>query len=162
LKTAPTIGKNIIPKNPLPILLDIRYNPLMKKISPNAPCPCGSRQKYKKCCLIYHKGKNPKTALLLMRSRYSAYAVGNSSYIVKTTHPNNANYTTNIIAWKANIEVFCRDTEFLGLEIIETIETEGESFVTFRAKLSSGDMVERSRFLEIGNQWLYESGNFIE
>ncbi len=97
-----------------------------------------------------------------MRSRYSAYAVGNSSYIVKTTHPNNANYTTNIIAWKANIEVFCRDTEFLGLEIIETIETEGESFVTFRAKLSSGDMVERSRFLEIGNQWLYESGNFIE
>ncbi len=134
----------------------------MKKISPNAPCPCGSRQKYKKCCLIYHQGAKPKTALLLMRSRYSAYAVGNSSYLVKTTHPDNVDYSSNTVAWIASIEGFCQDTEFLGLKIINTIETKEESFVTFRAELSSGEIMERSRFLKIKNQWLYESGDFRE
>ena len=64
----------------------------MKRISPNTLCPCGSKTKYKKCCAIYHKGAVPKTALLLMKSRYSAYAVNNSAYIVKTTHPNNPDY----------------------------------------------------------------------
>ena len=134
----------------------------MKKISPNAPCPCGSHKKYKKCCLIYHKGAIPKNALILMRSRYSAYAVGNSSYIIKTTHPNNADYSSDIVAWKASINSFCQDTEFLKLEISSAIEIGDESFVTFRAKLSSGEMVEKSRFLKVDNQWLYESGDFRE
>ena len=132
----------------------------MKKTSPNAPCPCGSKNKYKKCCQAYHKGAKAKTALLLMKSRYSAYAVGNSSYIVKTTHPNNPDFTDNIKAWKESIESFCEATDFLGLEILEFVDGEKEAFVTFKAKLSSGDMVERSRFLKEGGEWLYESGEF--
>ena len=132
----------------------------MKKISPNAPCPCGSHQKYKKCCLVYHKGANPKTALLLMRSRYTAYAVGDSAYIIKTTHVDNVNYNHDIGIWRDDIEIFCRETEFLGLEIIEIIEGENESFITFRARLSSGDMMENSRFLKLKEQWLYISGDF--
>ena len=130
----------------------------MKKTSPNSPCPCGSKNKYKKCCLIFHKGAKPKTALLLMKSRYSAYAVGNATYIVNTTHKNNSDHIEDIKAWKESIKIFCKNTEFLDLEILDFVEGEEEAFVTFRASLSSGDMTEKSRFLKVDNRWLYENG----
>jgi len=130
----------------------------MKKISPNSSCPCGSNNKYKKCCAIYHKGAVPKTALLLMKSRYSAYACNHASYIIKTTHPNNSDYTTETKSWKESIESFSKTTEFLALEVVEFIDGEDEAFVTFKAELSSGDMIEKSRFLKVNNFWLYESG----
>ena len=130
----------------------------MKKIRPNDLCPCGSNNKYKKCCAIYHKGAVAKTALLLMKSRYSAYACNQASYIIKTTHPNNSDYTTETKCWKESIEAFSKTTEFLSLEILEFIDGEGEAFVTFKAKLSSGDMIEKSRFLKVNNFWLYKSG----
>jgi DNA-binding SARP family transcriptional activator len=34
----------------------------MTKISLNAPCPCGSGRKYKRCCLPKQKGAKPKAA----------------------------------------------------------------------------------------------------
>ena len=132
----------------------------MKKIRPNDLCPCGSNNKYKKCCSIYHKGAVPKTALLLMKSRYSAYASNQASYIIQTTHPNNADYTTETKTWKESIEAFSKATDFLALEIVEFIEGEEESYVQFKANLSSGEMTEKSRFLKVNNAWLYESGEF--
>lgn len=131
----------------------------MKKTTPNTPCPCGSRIKYKKCCAIYHKGALAETALELMKSRYVAYAVGDASYIIKTTHPNNPDYSEDTKSWKESIELFSNKTEFLGLEIVEFIDGEEEAFVTFKAKLSSGDMEEKSRFLKVNGRWFYESGS---
>ena len=130
----------------------------MKKTSPNSPCPCSSKNKYKKCCLIYHKGTKPKTALLLMKSRYAAFAVDDARYIVKTTHENNPDFTTDVQIWKEGIKSFTTNTEFLGLEILEFIDGEKEAYVTFKASLSSGDMTEKSRFLKVDGLWLYESG----
>ncbi len=43
------------------------------KVLINSACPCGSKNKYKRCCQIFHKGGIPKTALELMKSRYVAY-----------------------------------------------------------------------------------------
>lgn len=130
----------------------------MKKTSPNAPCPCASKNKYKKCCQIYHKGAKAKNALLLMKSRYSAYAVGESAYIIKTTHENNVQYMEDTKAWGESIDLFCKETEFQGLEILEFTDGEEEAFVTFKAKLSSGEMLEKSRFLKVDGMWLYENG----
>ena len=132
----------------------------MKKITQNALCPCGSKIKYKRCCAVYHKGAVAKTALLLMKSRYSAYATANSAYIIKTTHPNNDDYTIDTKAWKKSIEIFSKTTDFLSLEILEFIDGEKEAFVTFKAELSSGTMIEKSRFLKVNGSWLYESGEF--
>lgn len=132
----------------------------MAKFSPNFPCPCGSGQKYKKCCAPYHKGAIPKNALLLMKSRYSAYAVGNSGYIIKTTHPNNSDYTEDTKAWKRSIDLFCQKTQFQGLKILEWIDGEEEAFVTFKALLSSGALTEKSRFLKVDKRWLYRNGDF--
>jgi len=132
----------------------------MQKPNPNTSCPCGSLKKYKKCCAIYHKGTSAETALLLMRSRYSAYAIGDSNYIIKTTHYDNPDYTQDTMTWRESIDYFCKHTEFLGLEIIEFIDGEDEAYVTFRAKLSTGDLLEKSRFLKVDGNWLYVDGEF--
>ncbi len=43
-------------------------------------CPCNSRKKYRDCCKILHDGGFPESALALMRSRYSAYALDRPGY----------------------------------------------------------------------------------
>ena len=130
----------------------------MARISPNSPCPCGSKKKYKKCCGIYHKGVFAPNALALMKSRYSAYAAGNSDYIIKTTHPHNPDYTAETVTWKKEIGLFAAHTEFLGLKIIEVIDGEEEAYVTFEASLSSGPLHDKSRFLKHEGRWLYLDG----
>lgn len=96
-----------------------------------------------------------------MKSRYSAYAVGESSYLVKTTHEDNEQYMDDVKAWRQSIEAFTKETQFLGLEILAFIEGEKESFVTFKALLSSGEMIEKSRFLKVDKRWLYERGEIF-
>jgi SEC-C motif-containing protein len=130
----------------------------MVKASPNLPCPCGSRQKYKKCCQKYHKGALPATAEALMRSRYSAYALGLVTYIMKTTHPDNTDYTENTAQWKKEIMEFCETTSFLGLKILSSQTFQTEAFVTFEAMLSSGILREKSRFIRKDKRWLYIEG----
>jgi len=93
-----------------------------------------------------------------MKSRYSAFASGNAKYIIDTTHPNNPDFTSDIKAWLTSIMEFSKHTEFLSLEILEFIEADEEAFVTFKATLSGGDMVEKSRFLKVNGSWFYESG----
>lgn len=134
----------------------------MAHFSTNILCPCGSGIKYKKCCQKYHKGAYPPTALLLMKSRYSAYALKQSLYIIKTTHPQNSDYTTQIHEWKKSIERFSEETDFLGLKIIEVIEEtkSDEAYVTFHAFLSTGELREKSHFLKVADQWLYLDGLF--
>jgi SEC-C motif domain protein len=127
------------------------------KISSNALCPCHSGKKYKQCCLPHHKGSLPPTALKLMRSRYSAYALHLADYIIHTTHPNNPDYTNETAIWKKSILEFSQNTQFLGLKILEFIDGEEEAFVTFEAKLDNGILKEKSRFLKIEGKWLYES-----
>jgi len=133
----------------------------MQKPTQNLSCPCSSGIKYKKCCQKYHKGALPANAELLMRSRYSAFAFGLADYIIKTTHPDNSDYTSNIQQWKNDILIFSKGTSFLGLKIIDFTDGEDEAFVTFEASLSSGVLKEKSRFLKEKGKWLYVDGEFI-
>lgn len=55
-------------------------------------CPCGSRLAYAECCGPLHQGRSTgaataATAEQLMRSRYSAFAVGDVDYLLRTWHP---------------------------------------------------------------------------
>ena len=128
------------------------------KLSVNSPCPCGSGTKYKKCCQRYHKGALALDALTLMKSRYSAYATGNADYIIKTTHPDNSDYTEDIRSWKASIVEFSSHTAFEGLRILSYDRGEEEAFVTFEARLSSALLKEKSRFLKVSGRWFYVDG----
>ena len=52
-----------------------------------ATCPCGSRRVYEECCEPFHLGAAAPTAEALMRSRYSAFALGLAPYLLRTWHP---------------------------------------------------------------------------
>src|SRR3954471_18832380 len=110
----------------------------MTKISVNASCPCGSRAKFKRCCLRFHQGLVPGSALELMKSRYSAYAVGDAEYIINTTHPRCPEYDGDRRRWVESIARFSRETEFEGLTILAFVEGATQASVTFRAQLRQG------------------------
>ena len=135
----------------------------MKRISINSPCPCGSRDKYKKCCQKFHKGALVPNPLLLMKSRYSAYAIGNSKYIIDTTHPNSSEYMEDKTLWQNSILEFSKNTQFISLEILEYIPPKNNiAYVTFKAQFQDSKMIEKSRFLLENGKWLYENAVFIE
>lgn len=121
-------------------------------------CPCCSGKSYAECCQPYHESKAPETALLLMRSRYSAYALALAPYIIATTHPDHPDFKKNRAEWTKEILEFSKTTQFKKLEIVES----EEKFVTFRAYLEQGGepftLTEKSRFEKINNKWLYIDG----
>ena len=50
------------------------------------PCPCGSGRTYAQCCEPLHDGAPAPTAQALMRSRYTAFVVGDEDYLFRTWH----------------------------------------------------------------------------
>jgi len=129
---------------------------MSKKYSPNSLCPCGSSKKYKKCCAIFHKGKNALSALELMKSRFSAFAIGEIDYIIKTaTNQNDYN----------DLESFSKECDFKKLEILEFIDSQTKAYVTFKATIfcnnHDNSFIEKSTFIKKDDRWLYESGEFI-
>ena len=135
------------------------------KISPNNPCPCCSGKKYKKCCKIFHDGQNPRTAQELMRSRYCAFSIKKAQYIIDTTHQENSDFTHDLEQWRDSILDFCSNTKFEAMEIIDFIDGQTQSFVTFKAALiqknTDASFCEKSRFLKTNNKWLYIDGEFL-
>src|SRR5262245_12717464 len=91
----------------------------MTTINKYADCPCRSGKPYNNCCRPYHTGTVAPNALLLMRSRYTAYALDNVSYLIATSHPEFEEYTEDTDKWKEELRAFCDATQFEGLEIKE-------------------------------------------
>ncbi len=135
------------------------------KISGNSFCPCGSLKKYKKCCKVFHEGDSAKNALELMKSRYSAYAANNASYLMETTHRENPDYSSDIKTWEETLHDYFDHTSFEGLEIYDFVDGENEAYVTFKATISQGaidaSFVEKSKFVKVNGKWFYHSGKFI-
>ena len=91
-----------------------------------------------------------------MRSRYSAYAVGEAGHLVRTWHPRHR-----------PDEVLVDDgTEWTGLSIDEVAAggaDDVEGVVAFRARWrrgpQRGELAERSRFVRRGGRWTYLDGD---
>lgn len=126
-------------------------------------CPCCSGQSYDDCCSPYHQGKQPENALLLMRSRYSAYALNNADYIVRTTHPRNPAVLQNLQRWKEEILHFAMNTDFERLEVLDFKEQGDHATVIFIAHLKQNGVdasfTERSYFSKAEGKWLYVNGD---
>jgi SEC-C motif-containing protein len=57
-------------------------------ITAGTRCPCGTGENYDNCCGPLHTGdRTAATAEQLMRSRFSAFAVGDTAYLLATWHP---------------------------------------------------------------------------
>jgi len=79
-------------------------------------CPCGSSKEYAKCCEPFIKGKSKApTAEALMRSRYTAFAVGELDYVLQTHHLETRGELDieGVRSWALN-------SQWQGLEILST------------------------------------------
>ncbi|WP_422133511.1 YchJ family protein [Endozoicomonas sp. ALD040] len=78
-------------------------------------CPCGSGQTYKACCGPYHSGQAAPTAEALMRSRFSAYYLKNTDYLLATTWQRQINGLD-----KADIHRETDATRWTRLDLVST------------------------------------------
>lgn len=87
----------------------------MNNLDSQSACPCDSSQKFINCCGPYISGeKAAPTAEALMRSRYSAYVVGNIDYIKKTLAPESQGDFDTVAAKK-----WARESTWKGLKILK-------------------------------------------
>lgn len=126
------------------------------------PCPCRSEDTdpspYTACCQIWHNGlaevKHAPTAEALMRSRYSAYAVGLINYLLATWYPETAPGELELspIKWTA-------------LEVLHAEETGDAGVVEFIARFKvngkAQKMHEISRFVRQAGRWYYIDGQMM-
>ena len=132
----------------------------------HATCPCGSGKAYLTCCKVFHDGTLPQTALELMKSRFTAFAVGNSDYIIDTTHKDNVEYSDDMEALKGAIDNVIASTSYKKLKVLDFIDGIDEAFVTFFIEADQQGLdvsfTERSKFKRVDGKWLYLSGEFLD
>ncbi len=120
-------------------------------------CPCGGGDHYGACCLPLHVSeRQAETAEQLMRSRYSAYVVGNGDYLWRTWHPRTRPDSVEIDP----------DLVWTGLEVVRCVngrEGDADGEVEFRAShrkgQRTGTLHELSRFAVRARRWFYVDGD---
>lgn len=124
----------------------------------SSACPCGGVN-YAACCEPYLAGaRAPDTAEQLMRSRYTAFARDDESYLLATWHSSTR---------PPRLELASRSpANWLGLKIVKTEaghagDTHG--IVEFIARYKIGGKASRlqetSRFIREGGRWYYVDGD---
>ncbi|MDQ3205722.1 MAG: YchJ family metal-binding protein [Pseudomonadota bacterium] len=126
--------------------------------TPFAPraCPCDPARAYARCCGPLHAGAAAGSAQALMRSRYSAFVVGDMDYLLRTWHTG-----TRPQALQPDPGL-----RWLGLQVRHETSTGRDSAtVEFVARCRAGGgsavrLHEISRFLREDGQWRYVDGSF--
>jgi SEC-C motif-containing protein len=115
-------------------------------------CPCGLGDDYDACCGRLHTGAPALTAESLMRSRYSAFAVGDAAYLLRTWHRSTRPKTLTLDA----------DIQWTRLAVLESQDGglfDASGTVRFRAIYMQdgrrGAMDETSRFVRQDKLWTY-------
>lgn len=108
---------------------------------------------------MLHAGGKASSPESLMRSRYSAYALGNEDYLLKTWHPDTR---------PASIDR-SGPTQWIGLQVLHTanapsVADDDTALVEFVARYringKAGRLHEISRFLLEDGRWYYLNGSF--
>ena len=127
------------------------------------PCPCGgvpAGTPLADCCGPVVDGERlAATAVQLMRSRYTAYVLGDGGHLFRTWHARTRPDDTTPdprVRW-------------LGLDVLDVVDggpDDAEGVVEFRAAWVSvddgpvrrGELHERSRFTRRAGRWVYVDG----
>lgn len=116
-------------------------------------CPCGSGRSYADCCEPCHAGQPAATPEALMRSRYSAFALDLTDYLLETWHPETR---------PASLEPD-PSTRWMRLEVLESGEEGDLGRVHFRATFREGRrwavLEEASSFVREEGRWRYRRGS---
>ncbi|MBB4760881.1 YchJ family protein [Amorphoplanes digitatis] len=123
-----------------------------KGLDDASACPCGLGRPYGECCGPAHRGQAPATAEALMRSRYAAFALDDSAYLLRSWH-----HTTRPAGVDPDPNL-----RWTGLDVLGSTQGglfDAEGVVEFRAHYrdggTPGEMRERSRFVRHDGQWVY-------
>ncbi len=121
-----------------------------------APCRCGGNKAFADCCGRYLEGDEAApTAEALMRSRYSAYALGREDYLLATWHHSTRPATLGLALDTV--------TKWIGLEVKRHEQQDsGHAIVEFVARCRVNGRAHRlhevSRFVSEHGRWFYLDG----
>ena len=126
-------------------------------------CPCGSGAPYSACCAPLHRGVHPASdAVALMRSRYSAFAIGHVAYVWRTLHPLHEDRAQGETPFVAGLRRALRTQRFRGLRILDSRAAGDEAQVLFHVRVVvqgvDRSFLELSTFLREPEGWLYLEG----
>lgn len=118
-------------------------------------CPCDTGKPYQACCGRFHGGRPAPTAVALMRSRYSAFALGLGEYLLQTWHPSTRPEHLDLdeaLTWTG-----------LAIERSDAGKAwDDHGTVAFAASWRSpdgeGTLRELSRFVHAQGRWYYLDG----
>lgn len=118
-------------------------------------CPCDPSRAYAQCCEPLHRGAPAADAEALMRSRYSAFVLGDAAYLLRSWH---AGTRPQDIAFDPTLR-------WLGLEVRRHVPEGDRATVEFVARSRAGGgpahrLHEISRFLREDGHWYYVDGTF--
>jgi SEC-C motif domain protein len=122
-------------------------------------CPCGSGLSYGECCGPLHTGeRRAATAEQLMRSRYCAFALGDTAYVLASWHP-----STRPRSIDPEPDLAWRRLDILGTTAGGPFDTAGtvEFRAVWRQGVERGVLHERSRFVRASGAWLYVDGELL-
>ncbi|TFY99488.1 YchJ family protein [Ramlibacter rhizophilus] len=131
---------------------------------PHPPCPCGRRDArghalaLGDCCgPALHGTRDAADAQALMRSRYSAFVLGDAAYLLSSWHPST----------RPSELALDPQQRWLGLELrahrATSADTAEVEFVA-RSRPRSGPALrlhERSRFRREAGRWFYVDGDLL-
>jgi len=146
-----------------------------KILDDQQPCPCGSTKKLSVCCQPLLDGQPANSAEQLMRSRYTAFFLGNADYLESSTH-------SSLRAQQEQKEITAslQEQTWLSLRILETQkggEKDKQGMVEFVAYYDHADhhhhhhgeacgglhqLHERAYFVKENNHWYYSRGEFLK
>lgn len=125
----------------------------MRKIVPDAACPCGEGPFGECCGPLLDGSARAWTAEALMRSRYTAFAVDDTDYLWRTWHPRTR-----------PAKVLPSGNQWLSLRILDTVDgNPGDltGIVEFEAAYTQSWRTrvqhERSLFEYRASRWMYVS-----
>jgi SEC-C motif-containing protein len=118
-------------------------------------CPCLSGNPYDECCGPLHDGAPAPTAERLMRSRFSAFALGLPGYLLDSWHPSTRPASLDLDP----------EQRWTRLDILATRSGgpfDSSGTVAFRAWWRSaterGTLEETSEFVRESGRWYYVDG----
>ncbi len=120
-------------------------------------CPCSGERQYGECCRPYHEGTAAPDAQTLMRSRYSAYVLQLTDYLLRTWH---------VSTRPADLALGeTPQPEWLGLSIkrhvaIDSDHATVEFVARHRIVGRQHRLHEISRFVREDGVWYYVDGTF--
>ncbi|MBM7051692.1 MULTISPECIES: YchJ family protein [unclassified Rothia (in: high G+C Gram-positive bacteria)] len=131
-------------------------------------CPCGTGETYGNCCACFHSTFAETGALTaptpeaLMRSRFTAFAVGATDYLLATWHPSTRPASLELDETLRWYRLDIQDARGGVFDSTGTVR-----FAAFYRSLPAvpdkqkvkGVQSESSRFVREGGAWFYIDGN---